>query len=292
MNGPVGATVREAARAKLNLFLDVTGRRADGFHELVTVFHEVALADDLTMSRVGGAGSRLVVTGDAAAGVPCDGTNLVLRAVAALAARRGADVAVAVERVKRTPAGGGLGGGSADAAAALRAANRLLGFGAGDDELEDVAATLGSDISFLVRGGSALGRGRGERLERIPAKPIRFLLLVPAFPLATAAVYRALPRELPPPMDVAPTLRALEHGDAAALGAACRNALFPAACRVDPRAAEVMDAARAVLGPRVHLTGSGSTFFAPLGDDEAVPAADVLAKVPHLARVIETRSAG
>jgi 4-diphosphocytidyl-2C-methyl-D-erythritol kinase len=92
-------------------------------------------------------------------------------------------------------------------------------------------------------------------------------------------------------MDVAPALRALAAGDADALGAACRNALFDAACRVDPRAAAVMDGARRVLGPRVHLTGSGSTFFAPIRDDETPPTVAALAAIPHVARTIETRSA-
>jgi 4-diphosphocytidyl-2-C-methyl-D-erythritol kinase len=253
--------VRETARAKLNLFLDVTGRRADGYHDLCTVFHEIDLADDLTIRASDSSADSLDLSGDAGDDVPRDGRNLVLRAARALL---DGGAAVAISLRKRIPSA---------------------------DRLEDLGAALGSDVPFLVRGGSALGRGRGERLVPVPARPVRFLLLVPDFPLATAAVYRALPRDLAPPEDVGPTLAALAAGDAAALGAACRNALFPAACAVDPRAAEVRDAAAALLGPRVHLTGSGSVFFVPLAPGETPPE-DLAARVPHLRRTILTASAG
>lgn len=281
----VRGPVVERCRAKLNLFLDVVGRRADGFHELVTIFHEVELCDDLTVAVTDEAGVVRIEVEPASEDVPADGTNLAVRAASALMTDH-ARAGLALRLTKRIPVGGGLGGGSADAAGALRGVNRLLPNPAPIRELLRLAATLGSDVPFLVEGGSALARGRGEVLERVAAKPMDFLLLVPTFPLATAAVYRALPRELPPPRDPGPTLRALAAGDADALGRVCENALFDAACRVDPRAAEVMSAARDVLGPRVHMTGSGSTFFVPLRAGENVP--DVRS-LPHLRTTIRTR---
>lgn len=280
------SVVRETCRAKLNLFLDVVARRADGYHELVTVFHEIELADDLTVATTDEPGAVRIVVEPPAPDVPADASNLACRAAQALLGRRPGG-GLSLRLVKRIPAGGGLGGGSADAAGALRAADRALGLDLGADELRGVAATLGSDVPFLVEGGSALGRGRGEQMERVPSQPIEFLLLVPDFPLSTAAVYAALPHDLAPARDPGPTLRALAAGDADALGRACENALLAGARRVDRRADAVLAAARAALGPRVHLTGSGSTFFVPLRADEATP--DVRG-IPHLRAAVRTRS--
>jgi len=280
--------VRETCRAKLNLFLDVVGRRPDGYHELVTVFHEIELADDVIVTATPGVAGGLSFSVDPPSpDVPSDATNLALRAAFALWEAAGTPCGLDVVLTKRIPVGGGLGGGSADAAGALRAVNAALALGRTAADLRAVAAKLGSDVPFLVEGGSALARGRGEVMEPLPSWPVEFLLLVPAFPLATAAVYKALPRDLPPPRDPEPTVRALAAGDAAALGRVCENALFEGARRVDPRLDEVMAAARAVLGPRVHLTGSGSTCFVPLRPGEVVPD---LAGVPHLREVVRTRS--
>jgi 4-diphosphocytidyl-2-C-methyl-D-erythritol kinase len=280
--------VRETCRAKLNLFLDVVGRRADGFHELVTVFHEIALADEVVVRTLPAEARTMRLRVEPPTpDVPTDPTNLALRAAALLLAQAQIPCPLEIVLRKAIPVGGGLGGGSADAAGTLRAVNAACGLGRSADELRAVAATLGSDVPFLVEGGSALARGRGEILERVPSRRIRFLLLVPSFPLSTAAVYKALPRDLPPPRDPGPTLRALAAGDAKALGRVCENALFEGARRVDPRVDEVMAAARALLGPRVHLTGSGSTFFVPLGEEEPIPD---LRGLPHLQTLALTGS--
>lgn len=283
-----GTEHRERCRAKLNLFLDVTGRRPDGYHELLTVFHEIDLADDLVVEAGRGAPESIAFAVDPPApDVPNDTSNLALRAAGLLWSRAGATAALSVRLTKRIPVGGGLGGGSADAAGALRAVNAALGLGMTPDALREVAAQLGSDVPFLVEGGSALARGRGEVMTAVPSRPIDFLLLAPAFPLATAAVYRALPRDLPPPRDPSPTLAALAAGDAAALGRVAENALLEGARRVDPRIDVVLAAARSVLGPRVHMTGSGSTLFVPLAPGEVVPD---LSGLPHLREVVRTRS--
>jgi 4-diphosphocytidyl-2-C-methyl-D-erythritol kinase len=267
----MGAAVRETCRAKLNLFLDVVGRRADGYHDLVTVFHEIALADDLEARALPGERGKVtidvVAAGADITAVPCDATNLAVRAASALLAESGAHDGVALRLTKRIPAGGGLGGGSADAAGALRAVNSLLALGANDDDLERIALTLGSDVPFLVRGGTAIGRGRGELLERVPAASgIGFVLLLPGFGVSTAAVYRALPATLPPRRDPRAVLDALAAGDADALARACGNALLDAAVAVEPRLTSALAAARAAYGPRVHMTGSGSTLFVPAAD--------------------------
>ena len=201
------------------------------------------------------------------AAVPTDATNLAVRAAAALLAESGSKDGVALRLSKRIPAGGGLGGGSADAAGALRAVNRLLALSASDDDLERIALTLGSDVPFLVKGGTAIGRGRGEVLERVRAAGgISFVLLLPGFGVSTAAVYRALPATLPPRRDPRAVLDALASGDAEALARSCSNALLDAAVSVEPRLSAALAAARAAYGPRVHMTGSGSTLFVPAAD--------------------------
>ena len=154
----------EAAQAKLNLSLAITGRRADGFHELVSLVAPVALADTLTLD----VGRPLGLTCDDAA-LPVDGTNLVLKAAAAYARHRPSAPTGHFHLTKRVPHGAGLGGGSADAAAALRLLDRASGDPLGPAELEVLAAEVGSDCPFFVRGQAAVMRGRGERLEILPA---------------------------------------------------------------------------------------------------------------------------
>lgn len=153
----------EAAQAKLNLSLAITGRRADGFHELVSLVAPIALADTLTLD----VGRPLGLTCDDAA-LPVDGTNLVLKAAAAYARRRPAAPTGHFHLTKRVPHGAGLGGGSADAAAALRLLDRASGDPLGPEGLEALAAEVGSDCPFFVRGQAAVMRGRGERLEVLP----------------------------------------------------------------------------------------------------------------------------
>ena len=153
----------EAAQAKLNLSLAITGRRADGFHELVSLVAPIALADTLTLD----VGRPLGLTCDDAA-LPVDGTNLVLKAAAAYARRRPAAPTGHFHLTKRVPHGAGLGGGSADAAAAMRLLDRASGDPLGPEGLEALAAEVGSDCPFFVRGQAAVMRGRGERLEVLP----------------------------------------------------------------------------------------------------------------------------
>lgn len=153
----------EAAQAKLNLSLAITGRREDGFHELVSLVAPIALADTLTLD----VGRPLGLTCDDPA-LPVDGTNLVLKAAAAYARRRPAAPTGHFHLTKRVPHGAGLGGGSADAAAALRLLDRASGDPLGLEALEALAAEVGSDCPFFVRGQAAVMRGRGERLEVLP----------------------------------------------------------------------------------------------------------------------------
>jgi 4-diphosphocytidyl-2-C-methyl-D-erythritol kinase len=264
--------VVERCCAKLNLFLDVVGRRHDGFHELVTVFHEIDLADELIARELPGSRRDVRIRVEAGAAdadhVPAGPGNLAAAAARALLDATGTDRAVELVLRKNVPTGAGLGGGSADAAGALRAVERLLELDVPPERLEEIGASVGSDVAFLVRGGTALGRGRGELLEPVPAAGgMSFLLLVPSFGIATPDVFRALPRELSRPVPPDALLTALAAGDAAALAASTHNALLEPALRVEPRLATLLSHLRAELGPQVQLTGSGSTLFLPTTSD-------------------------
>jgi 4-diphosphocytidyl-2-C-methyl-D-erythritol kinase len=181
-------TVTLQAHAKLNLFLRVLGRDADGYHSLETLFCRLELADTLTARRSPGRGVRLSVNG-ADCGPERD--NLAFRAAEALLAIVREPFAVELTLEKRIPVGAGLGGGSADAAAALQAVNQLAGQGVPRAELLHLAAGLGADVPFCASGASlALAWGRGERLLALPAlPPAPVLLLSPPVPVRTADAY-------------------------------------------------------------------------------------------------------
>ena len=168
-------TLWEPAYAKLNLTLDVLGKRPDGYHELVSVMQTVSLCDDVGVLTQTGAPWELRC---AAAGVPLDRHNLAWRAAEAFFDEAGLDPNGLTIRInKRIPMQAGLAGGSADAAAVLRALNRRYDGALSDETLLRLAETLGSDVPFCVRGGTALARGRGERLERLPDTPELWFVL-------------------------------------------------------------------------------------------------------------------
>lgn len=191
------------ARAKLNLALAVGPRREDGDHELATVFQSVTLADTL-IAEPRARGFSLAVRRESAArrgrapadrDIPASGDNLVLRAARAFAAAFGVSGGARFVLVKRIPSRAGLGGGSADAAAALRAMAALHGLRPRRAALMRLAAGLGADVPFALFGGTALGLGRGERLERLRlTEPFHAVLAVPPWRVTTAAAFQRIDR--------------------------------------------------------------------------------------------------
>ena len=172
------------AAAKVNLALEVLGKRADGYHELATVMQTIDLADRLVLEDA----DELALT-TTSAQVPADGGNLALRAVAALREAAKVDRGVRIVLDKRIPVAAGLGGGSSDAAAVLLGLNRLWNLRWSFARLGEVAETLGMDVPFFLKGGVALGTGRGERLTAMTGMPLALVLVNPGTPLSTAAVY-------------------------------------------------------------------------------------------------------
>ena len=254
--------VRLPAHAKLNLFLRVMAREADGFHGLETLFCLVDLADELRAERREGRGVTIEVEG-AELGPP--GENLALRAAAAVLAATGDRFAVHLALTKRIPVRAGLGGGSSDAAAALLAVNRLAGNAVPRHELLQFAARLGSDVAFFLAGAPlALAWGHGERLLRLPPlPPAPALLLTPPVSISTAEAYAWVDQDRPSGHRrgaVALDLDALATwGD---IGRMAGNDFESAAFGRHPRIRAAFEALAGTRPLVCRMTGSGSTLFA------------------------------
>jgi 4-diphosphocytidyl-2-C-methyl-D-erythritol kinase len=239
------AGVHVLAPAKLTLSLEVAGVRSDGYHELRAEMVTLDLADELEF-EVGGSGLTVAAAPGSRGedlGASAGRENIVVRAL------RETGRTAAVHLTKRIPVGGGLGGGSADAAAVLRWAGRT------DFQ---VALRLGADVPFCLAGGRALVEGIGERVTPLPYERRTFLLVIPPFGLDTASVYRA--------WDEAPVQGGLGVGAAAGAGA---NDLTAAALAAEPRLAVWRDALADLAGTQPVLAGSGSTWFVEGGPEEA-----------------------
>jgi 4-diphosphocytidyl-2-C-methyl-D-erythritol kinase len=256
------SAVRVRVPAKVNLHLGVGPLRVDGFHELVTVFHAVAIHDLITVRPA--AELSLTMRGDGAADLPNGPENLAWRAAVLLAEHAGVQPSVAIEVDKAIPVAGGMAGGSADAAGTLRACAEL--WQVEDAALPPLAARLGSDVAFGLVGGTALGTGRGEVLEPLPATDSLHWVLVPAeFGISTARAYGELDRlratgALPPPALDASALRAaLASGSAERVAAALSNDLQAAALSLAPSLGEVLDAGLAAGALAGIVSGSGPT---------------------------------
>jgi 4-diphosphocytidyl-2-C-methyl-D-erythritol kinase len=188
------AEVRLPAFAKINLRLEILGKRPDGFHELRTIFQAVSLKDEVRLASTPKPGIHLQVQGNPSlAGEPIE-KNLVYRAVDAVRRELGTDGGVQIELSKGIPAGRGLGGGSSDAAAAMIGYLRLLGREMPRERLFRIAATLGADVPFFLEGGRALGIGKGDEIYPLPETPTRHILLVspPSIHVPTPDAYRWL----------------------------------------------------------------------------------------------------
>jgi 4-diphosphocytidyl-2-C-methyl-D-erythritol kinase len=260
--------MKAQAPCKTNLFLEVRGKRPDGYHELDTIFAELSLADDLELEAA--SGLEVECVGDPT--VPSGPENLVWRAADALRRRVARpELGARIRVTKRVPAGGGLGGGSSDAAVTLIALNTLWGLGLGERALEEVAATVGSDCAFFIRGGLQRGTGRGEKLEPLPApsKPLDLVLLVPRASCPTPQVYKALAPHLGPPLrEPTALLAALAAGDIEGAARALWNRLEKPCFELFPVVLEAKRdlERRGLLG--CLLSGSGATVFGVARDRE------------------------
>ena len=256
--------------AKINLQLAVGPLRPDGYHGLVTVFHAIGLFDMVSVAAA--EADSVAVTGEGAGQVPADGDNLALRAVRALravvAAQAGPGVAVTIN--KRIPVAAGLAGGSADAAAALVACNELWRAGLPVRELCEIAAGVGSDVAFAVLGGTAVGRGRGERLTPalMPAARYHWVLAFADGALSTPEVYGTLDRlraadggagKAAEPELSTELMAALRAGDLERLGRSLSNDLQAPAISLFPALRKTLDVGRESGALGALVSGSGPT---------------------------------
>ena len=246
-------TLCERAFAKINLTLDIIGRRADGFHDLQSIMQTVSVYDDVELDVDTGRPWSLSCDKE---GVPCDSRNL-----------GGLDMRIR----KRIPSQAGMGGGSSDAAAVLLALNRYCGEPFTRMELAELGARIGSDVPFCVAGGTCMCEGRGEKLRRLPDMPKCVILVCkPAFGVSTPALYRKIDEtEITGRPDNAAMEQALADADRNRIAALIANVFDPVVSAEHPE----MDDIRAVMkrfgALGQQMTGSGSAFFGVMPDADA-----------------------
>jgi 4-diphosphocytidyl-2-C-methyl-D-erythritol kinase len=263
--------VRIRTNAKVNLFLRVMGLRADGFHEVETILHGVKLADDLVfqVTSTGRIEVDMHVEGDILGEVPAPELNLVYAAAQSLIEKGARNEGILIEVTKRIPMGAGLGGGSGNAAGALVLLNEIWEMGIQDADMSVLAASVGSDVPYCVGGGTALAKGRGEQLTRLPGpEDLNFVLGISHPPLSTTDVYKAWD-EVGTPSDInsAPMTMALGSGDPHDIASLLHNDLETAAFALRP---ELEDKKKALLDAGAlgsSLSGSGPTLFAIASDE-------------------------
>ena len=269
--------VRVRAPGKLNLFFEVGGVHDDGYHDVASAYQAVSLYEDVWASPSDEFTVAISGTVDVA-GVPADDRNLAVRAARLVAQRIGYDGGVHLDIVKHVPVAGGMGGGSADAAAALVACDALWGAELGTAELHKLASRLGADVPFALMGGTAIGTGRGDQLSPALAKGRFDWVVVPSKAgLSTPEVYAHLD-ELRARPDIAaarvpavdPTvLQALRAGDPVALAEHTRNDLQVAALSMRPQLREVLELGEQSGALAGMVSGSGPTLAFLAGDPES-----------------------
>ena len=252
----------EPAYAKLNLTLDVLGKREDGYHDLMSVMQTVSLHDDIEIDIGTGKPWRLKCDQE---GIPCDERNLAWKAAKVYCEATNKDPdGLEIRITKRIPSQAGMGGGSSDAAAVLRALNRHFGEPLSLEALADLGAQVGSDVPFCVVGGTCMCEGRGEKLRKLTNMPnCIFVVCKPEFPVSTPELYRKIDSveiaEHPNHMEME---EALETGDLEKIARNVFNVFDPVVTADHPELDEiksVMEEYGALAG---QMTGSGSATFA------------------------------
>lgn len=250
------------ARAKINWTLDVVGVLPNGYHDLDMLMQSVTLCDQMTMEDADELTLSVRMGG---AYVPADESNLVLRAARALQQHTGCTKGAHMTLRKYIPVAAGMGGGSSDAAAALKGLNVLWGLGLDDDALEKIGLTIGADVPFCIRGGLQRAQGVGEKLTPVAIKhPLYIVAFQPCKGLSTKEVFTSLHedgiRDEDRP-DNETAQRALEIGDVRLLGKSLGNVLEPVSRRLRPDIDQAIRDIEAAGAVRARMTGSGSAVF-------------------------------
>jgi 4-diphosphocytidyl-2-C-methyl-D-erythritol kinase len=249
---------RIKARAKLNLHLEIGPKRPDGYHELVSLFQTVSLADELRFRRRGKNGIELIGNFP----FPAE-ENIIAKACALFMEVTGLESGIEVSVEKNIPMGGGLGGGSSDAAAALRALNALFGEPLALEELSLLGASLGSDVPFFAQAACAVVEGRGERVGAFPGRSdLHAVIVDPGFPVSTKEAYLLWDRQAPSGGGFAfdPSRIRAEYAKAADEWGFF-NSFFPLIARENPVLVDIRDELREDGALRADMSGSGSSMY-------------------------------
>jgi len=261
--------------AKVNLQLAVGPREADGFHNLVTVFQAISIYDDVTITKTTpGSGITISITGDHTHGVPADSTNLAVKAAQLIADDYDFAVDIHIDVVKSIPVAGGMAGGSADAAAVIVGLNDLYNLEMSREEMLDFGAQLGSDVPFMITGGTAIGQGRGDQLTAALSRgTYHWVLALSTVGLSTPAVYQECDRlraglDIAAPQTSDALMQSLLAADPKAVGLALQNDLQSAACSLRPALTLVLDVGEEYGALGAIVSGSGPTVAFLVGDEE------------------------
>lgn len=252
--------IKVAAPAKINLFLEILGKRPDGYHEIETVMQEVSLCDYISLEECNNGSIEFTCSNSK---LSTGGDNLVLRAVRLLQKELGVFRGVKIHLDKRIPIGAGLGGGSSDAVATLFGLNKLWQIGYDDKKLISLAAKLGSDTAFFAIGNTAICKGRGEIVTPYPLQvKYNYIILYPGFEINTATVYKNFKFDLTKKLkDVNFLLKTLSSGDTEKLGLCLYNRLEEVVFRLYPRLEELKKALEKLNFSGILLSGSGSALY-------------------------------
>jgi 4-diphosphocytidyl-2-C-methyl-D-erythritol kinase len=249
----------EKAPAKINLSLDVLNKRPDGYHEVKMIMTTIDLADRIELSERND-GQISIISHNRY--VPDDNRNLAYQAASLLKEKYNVQKGVSIAITKMIPVAAGLAGGSSDAAATLRGLNRLWKLGLSLDELAELGAEIGSDVSFCVYGGTALATGRGEVVKHIPAPPHCWIVLAkPTIGVSTAEVYNNLNLEKVAHPDVYGMLQAIEDNDYERMIGLVGNVLESVTLKLYPEVAHIKDQMKKFGADAVLMSGSGPTVF-------------------------------
>jgi len=262
--------------AKVNLQLSVGPREANGYHNLVSVFQAVSIFDDVTLTKShAGSGVTISITGEQTYGVPEDGSNLAVKAAQLIGEKFDLDVDVHIEVKKSIPVAGGMAGGSADAAATLVAMDALYKLDATREELLELGSQLGSDVPFMIAGGTAVGTGRGDQLTAALSRgTYHWVFALSTVGLSTPAVYAECDRmraelEVADPRVSDALMQALLTGDPALVGKSLSNDLQNPACSLRPALSLVLEVGRDYGALGAIVSGSGPTVAFLVADEEA-----------------------
>lgn len=271
------------AFAKVNYALEVRGTRPDGYHEISTVLQSISLSDELQLERTRAGFDLLVEPEETEVGPPHE--NTVHKAWRLLGQLVGEELPVRARLHKRVPAGAGLGGGSADAAAALLGLNELFGLGLSAEELREVGLRIGADVPFCLAGGTSLGEGIGEVLTPLPAPPPHALVVAkPEASADTARIYRA--HDQRPPQNrhpAAPVVEALRTGDLRVLACSIGNDLTPVTRELVPGVGELEEDLLLSGALGAAMSGTGSAVYGVFGSEEEARVAANALRTPFAA---------